>query len=62
MDGVFFTGVMALFKDSMINHKLFFYTVSRVDLFLVRLLGRVVPWFGPGGIMLLVQVFPPAKE
>jgi len=59
---VFFTCMMAFLRNLMINHKWFFHRVTSIDMLLIRLFGRMLPWFEPNQIMLLVQELPAVQE
>lgn len=52
---IFFTGMMTLFTNIMVNNKIFFSLISRLDSALMKILGGIIPYFRAGGIMLVLR-------
>ncbi len=52
---IFFTGMMRLFNNIMLNNKTFFRLVSWFDNALMKILGGIIPYFRAGGIMLVLR-------
>jgi len=51
----FFTAMMTLFRNSMLNSKEFFYLFLNLDILFVKTLSHIIPFFRAGEILLLAR-------
>lgn len=51
----FFTATMALFRNAMLHNKKLFLLISNFDILITKTLGRIIPFFRAGEILLLAR-------
>jgi len=51
----FFTGMMKCFSNAMLHNKQLFLFILNLDVLIIKTLGRIIPFFRAGEILLLAE-------